>query len=167
MSSSSWTTRMPGTGSATTSSTAAGPLGMVTSSRSPPLTRWLLPTTTALTLTSPAAARSAARVRERPKRRAMAASTRSPSRPSGTRKLRWSAIGVLGMVHGGPDRDPALRQDHDDAGRHDDGDVGDVADEEAEVVDEVDDVAAPRAGLAGEPVDEVADGAAQQQPQRE
>ena len=42
--------------------------------------------------TWPSAIRSAARVRERPNIRAIAASTRSPARPSGTGSVRWSAL---------------------------------------------------------------------------
>src|SRR6188472_2250611 len=111
---------------------------------SPALTRWLLPTLAALTLTPPVAARSAARVRERPNRRAMAESTRSPSRPSGTRTVRASVIRVLGVVHGPGEGGATEGEHHDDAGAHDDRDVGDVADEQPEVVDKVDDVAASR-----------------------
>src|SRR6188472_318575 len=132
---------------------------------SPALTRWLLPTLAALTLTPPVAARSAARVRERPNRRAMAASTRSPSSPSGTRTVRASLIGVPGAVHRSREGGAAEGQHHDDAGSDDDGDVGDVADEQAEVVDEVDDVSAPGPGSPEAAVDQVAHRAAEEQPQ--
>src|SRR5687768_4359326 len=166
MSSSWWITVMPGTGSATTSRVAlAGDAGSTTSSMSPALTRWLLPTFEALTLTPPSAARSAARVRERPNRRAIAASTRSPSRPSGTRTVRASAIRVLRVVHGPGDGGAREGEHHDDPRRDDDRDVGDVAHEPAEVVDEVDDVASARPRRAEEPVDEVAERTAEQQPE--
>src|SRR6478752_9410435 len=155
---------MPGTGSATTSSVGlAGDAGSCTSSMSPALTRWLLPTLAALTLTPPPAARSAARVRESPNSRAMAESTRSPSSPSGTSTVRASLIGVLGMVHRAGEGGAAEGEHHDDAGADDDRDVGDVSDEQPEVVDEVDDVAATRTGLAEAAVEQVADGAAEQQ----
>ena len=60
-----------------------------------------------------------------------------------------------------------IGQDHDDAGTHDDRDVRDVADEPPEVVDEVDDVPPTGAGLPEETVPEVAQGAAEEQPERD
>src|SRR5699024_1940245 len=100
-----------------------------------------------LTWTWPALARSAALVRETPNSRARAASTRSPSRPSGTNRVRVSDMRRLvsrlvptpfGAVPVDPDT--AQREHRDEEGSAHDGDVGDVADEQAEVVDEVDDV---------------------------
>src|SRR4051812_25617848 len=82
---------MPSTGSATTW-TGAGACGISTSSQAPPCTRSDLPTTDPSTVTFPAAASSAALVREKPSMREMAASTRSPSRPSGTGRVRVSGI---------------------------------------------------------------------------
>ena len=64
--------------------------GISTSSQAPPRTRSDLPTTVPSTSTLPAAASSAAFVREKPNMREMAASTRSPSRPSGTGRVRIS-----------------------------------------------------------------------------
>ncbi len=90
-SSSSCTISMPSTGSATTR-TGAGACGISTSSQAPPCTRSDLPTTDPSTVTFPAAASSAALVREKPNMREMAASTRSPSRPSGTGRVRISGI---------------------------------------------------------------------------
>lgn len=90
-SSSSCTISMPSTGSATIC-TGAGASGISTSSQAPPCTRSDLPTTDPSTVTFPAAASSAALVREKPNMREMAASTRSPSRPSGTGRLRISGI---------------------------------------------------------------------------
>src|SRR4051794_25604397 len=171
MSSSSWMMPMPGTGSAMTFRLGlSSAVGSSTSRRSPAVTRSDLPTGAWLSWTSPAWARSAALVRETPNSRASAASTRSPSRPSGTYRVRASGMGgvltcggaafvgglggagpapalVLGLATGlvaagalAVDGDAAQREDADQHGRADDGDVGDVADEQTEVVDEVDDV---------------------------
>src|SRR3954449_7998358 len=112
----------------------------------------------------PSAARSAALVRETPKRRATPASSRSPSSPSGTRTVRTSgtvtaliggragalslgvvlgsALGLgLGSAHvavtAAVDPDAQQGEEHDEHGRTDDPDVGDVADEPPVVVEEV------------------------------
>src|SRR5690349_24991736 len=90
-SSSSCTISMPSTGSATIC-TGAGACGISTSSQAPPCTRSDFPTTDPSTVTFPEAASSAALVREKPNMREMAASTRSPSRPSGTGRVRISGI---------------------------------------------------------------------------
>src|SRR5690349_21734972 len=90
-SSSSCTISMPSTGSATIC-TGAGACGISTSSQAPPCTRSDFPTTDPSTVTFPEAASSAALVREKPNMREMAASTRSPSSPSGTGRVRISGI---------------------------------------------------------------------------
>ena len=92
----------------------------------------------------------------------MAASTRSPCRPSGTRTVRWSAtvrsrvrdtvVAFVAPVPHTLERYAANGQDRADGRRTHDRDVGDVADEEAEVVDEVDDVTATEPGLTQDPV---------------
>ena len=89
---------------------------------------------------------SAARVRDSPNIRAMAASTRSPASPSGTSTTRWSAgmvtsppgspgvrCRLLGVRRSRPmpatvEADPAERLHHDQRGRDVDADVGDVED---------------------------------------
>jgi hypothetical protein len=68
--------------------TGAGGAGISTSIQEPAITRSDFPTAEPSTVTLPSAASSAALVRENPNIRAMAASTRSPSRPSGTGRLR-------------------------------------------------------------------------------
>src|SRR5699024_1017598 len=180
MSSSSWMIRIPGTGSATTSSDGLAPTaGSVTSIRAPVVTRVDLPAPAPSISMSPSVASSAARVRDRPKSRATAASTRSPSSPSGTRTLRTSPIDVLLVGVAGRGVAVAVRQAgavHADV-RHDepqeqrrpadDRDVRDVADEEPAVVDEVDDVPVQGPRVAKEPVVEVAEGPAEQQAERD
>ena len=91
MESSSWMILIPSTISGTTSSGSA-------SHRDADLEQRAVLDPVALgrpvepsTRTWPSAIRSAARVRDRPKSRASAASTRSPSSPSGTESVRWSA----------------------------------------------------------------------------
>ena len=89
-----------------------------TSSMSPALTRSDLPTSAALTLTPPAAARSAARVRESPNSRAMAASTRSPRARRGRARCGRQSSACLGR--GAPaavEGDAAEGEHHDDARR--------------------------------------------------
>ncbi len=73
---------------------ADGGAGSVTSSHEPACMRSDLAPAWPSTSTSPDAMTSAARVRESPNRRASAASRRSPSSPSGTGRLRCSAISV-------------------------------------------------------------------------
>src|SRR6478609_1260065 len=143
MSSSSWTMDMPGTGSAMICRLGlSSGRGSETSSIEPAESRSDLATDLPSSTTLPSAARSAAFVRETPKRRATPASTRSPSRPSGTRTVRTSGI-VVGplpaRVASTVDPDAEHREDDDERGGGDDPDVGDVADEPV-VVDEVDDV---------------------------
>ncbi len=75
---------MPGTGSAGTGGPAPGGGGSVTASSAPATTRSDFIAGLPSTSTSPAAISSAAPVREKPNIRARAASSRSPSRPSGT-----------------------------------------------------------------------------------
>src|SRR6476469_5123829 len=173
-SSSSWMIVMPGTGSATTAACAeAAGSGNETSSQAPANTRSDLPTGRWSRVTAPVAARSAALVRDTPKSRARAASTRSPSSPSGTGRARRSGI-VAGsrlvprtMVLGARpvDADPPDREQADQHRRGDDGRVGDVEDRPVRKLDEVHHVAPARAGRADHPVREVADGAAEEQTQ--
>ena len=75
---------MPGTGSAITAGSAPGGGGSVTDSSAPAVTRSDFTAGLPSSRTSPAAISSAAPAREKPNIRAMAASSRSPSRPSGT-----------------------------------------------------------------------------------
>src|SRR5450759_1244336 len=169
-SSSSWITAIPGTGSATTASPAeAGGSGSDTSSQAPAHTRSDLPTVRWSTVTAPAVARSAALVRDRPKRRARAESTRSPSRPSGTDSERtsdiltcsWRVLGrrlcgrrllremLLGGVarHAGSlDTDAAEGQHGDEDRCADDGRVGDVEDGIVRQLQEVHHVSAAGSG---------------------
>src|SRR6478672_1222855 len=183
MSLSSWMIVIPGTGSAITFSVGLSSTpGRMTSRRSPAATRSDFPAGWWLRWTSPALARSAALVRETPKSRARAASTRSPSSPSGTNRVRASAIrfclvsgglvsgglvsgGLVPAVLGAPavNSDAPHRQDGDHHGSAHDGDVREVADEPAEVVDEVHDVATAGAGFAEDAVAEVAEGTAEQE----
>src|SRR6476619_3362394 len=185
---SSWMIVIPGTGSAITFSVGLSSTpGRMTSRRSPAATRSDFPAGWWLRWTSPALARSAALVRETPKSRARAASTRSPSSPSGTNRVRASAIrfclvsgglvsgglvsggfvsgGLVPAVLGAPAvaSDAPHRQDGDHHGSAHDGDVREVADEPAEVVDEVHDVATAGAGFAEDAVAEVAEGTAEQE----
>src|SRR4051812_48585994 len=161
MSSSSCTIDMPGTGWATTCRLGCSSgRGSDTSSIAPAESRSDFATALPSRTTWPSAARSAAFVRESPKSRATPASTRSPSRPSGTSTVRTSGIVVLSLlrrltvavavtavaevaavsvpVTSAVDPDAEQRQDDDEGGSRDDPDVGDVADEPAVVVDEVD-----------------------------
>ena len=92
--SSSWMILIPSTISGTTANASCAG-GIVTSSTAPPCTRSLLPTSEPSTWTSPWAMRSAALVRENPNIRAIAASTRSPDSPSGTKTVRCSAWEVI------------------------------------------------------------------------
>src|SRR5690349_7725780 len=161
---------MPGTGSAMTARLGlSSARGRATSSRSPAATRSDLTAGRWFSLTLPAVARSAALVRDSPNSRAMAASTRSPSSPSGTSSVRASgaiggrlvATGVPGPVHAAAGH----REEPDEDRGTDDGDVGDVADEPAVVVEEVDDVPLPEPGLPDDPVGEVAQRAAEEEAQ--
>src|SRR6476620_3593256 len=172
-SSSSWMTVMPGTGSATTASAgAASGSGRATSSQAPATTRSDLPTAFWSRVTAPSAARSAALVRDRPKSRARAASTRSPSRPSGTGSARTSDIalcpagGVPGLALRGAlpvDADAAQGEQGDQDGRGHHRRVGDVEDRPVRQLQEVHDVPAAGPGRAHHPVGEVAQRAAEQQ----
>src|SRR4051794_5152198 len=179
-SSSSCTISMPSTGSATTC-TGAGACGISTSSQAPPLTRSDFPTTDPSTMTFPAAASSAALVLEKPNMREMAASTRSPSRPSGTGRVRISGTVLTRrvcrtgptasyvrpagsvLVDGAVRVEPPERQQHDQEAAAHDRRVGQVEDGESLGRDEVDDGALEDAGRAEDAVGEVAEGAAEQQ----
>src|SRR5689334_22609714 len=182
MSSSSWTIDMPGTGWAMTAMLGlCSAAGRDTSSIAPAERRSDFATVLPFTTTWPSAARSAAFVRDTPKRRATPASTRSPSRPSGTRTVRTSGIvtplrlspvaagrrGRVGLrcpvVAAAVDADPQKGEQHVQTGGGHDPDVGDVADEPPVVVDEVDDVALAATGWPHEPVGEVADRRTEQQ----
>src|SRR6478609_4569232 len=100
MSSSSWTMDMPGTGSAMICrlGLSAG-RGSETSSIEPAESRSDLTTDLPSSTTWPSAARSAALVRETPKSLATPASTRSPSRPSGTSTVRTSGMVASRVAH--------------------------------------------------------------------
>src|SRR6476469_2211280 len=160
MSSSSWMIAMPGTGCAMTCRLGLSwALGSDTSSIEPAESRSDLATALPSSTTWPSAARSAALVRETPKSRATPASTRSPSRPSGTRTVRSSGIVVTPaapVVAAAVDADAEHRQVDGEGRRRDDPDVGHVADEPPVVVDEVDDVSLATAGWTDEAVGEVA-----------
>src|SRR6478609_3641319 len=166
MSSSSWTIDMPGTGWAMTCRLGlSSGRGSDTSSIEPAESRSDLATDLPSSTTWPSAARSAALVRETPKSRATPASTRSPSRPSGTRTVRSSGMVVTPaapVVAPPVDADAEHRQDDDESRRRDDPDVGHVADEPPVVVDEVDDVSLATAGWTDEAVGEVAQGSPEQ-----
>ena len=95
-------------------------------------------------------------------RRARAASTRSPSRPSGTGSIRESLTAGPGPVEG----DAAHTEQRHQARCGDDGDIGDIADEDA-VVDEVDDMPPAETGLSEQPVGEIAQRPAEEQPERD
>src|SRR3954471_24912604 len=183
MSSSSWTISMPWTGAATIC-TGSAACGISTSSQAPPCTRSDFPTTDPSTVTFPAAAISAALVREKPNMREMAASTRSPSRPSGTGRVRISGTVLTRRVCRTPPTAPTgacgsvlvdravgveslERQQHDqDAAAHDRR-VGEVEDGEVLGRDEVDDRALEHARGAEDAVGEVAERAAEQQTERD
>ena len=145
------------------------------------------------TVTFPAAASSAALVREKPNMRAMAASTRSPSRPSGTGRVRISGIVLTRRVcrtartarpsrrgrrsgrsrgrvspcgRSRPGRAPEGQQ-HDQDAAADDRRVGEVEDREVLGRDEVHDRALEDAGRTEDPVGEVAERTAEQQAERD
>src|SRR5689334_1349504 len=89
-------------------------------------------------------------------------STQPPAtRPSDTGRVRVSATGLLrvggGAFAGAVRAEAEQAEDGDGRGRADDPDVGDVAHEPVAVGDEVDDVATGEAGLAQQPVGEVAE----------
>src|SRR5450830_361902 len=161
-SSSSWTMRRPGTGSGGVCSTGAAGPGSSTSSHPPATSRSDFPSSRPSSVTWPSAASSAARVRDRPNRRARPASTRSPSRPSGTGSERSSNILVDCFVLSGGgavavDGDVDGRnQDEEDGAGHDP-DVRDVPDEPAVVVDEVEHLAARHTGRPEQSVRQVAE----------
>src|SRR5688572_21778626 len=180
-SSSSCTISMPSTGSATIC-TGAGACGISTSIQAPPCTRSDLPTTDPSTVTFPAAASSAALVREKPNMREMAASTRSPSRPSGTGRLRISGIvltrrvcrtgpappNTRSVLVDGPVRVEALEGQQDDQdSTADDRRVGQVEDREVLRRDEVHHRALEDPRRTEDPVGEVAERAPEQQAQRD
>src|SRR5580658_4080801 len=121
MSSSSNTTTMPST--ATGGSGARG-AGSVTMRSSPVSTRSDLAPARPPTSTRPSPISSAARDRDRPNILATAASSRSPSSPSGTEISRTSLITAY---HPGPvEADAAERQDRDQRTPAADGGVGQV-----------------------------------------
>ena len=140
-------------------------------------TRWLLATSTPSTCTWPAATSSAARLRESPNIRAIAASTRSPASPSGTRTTRWSTAPVTRRVLvvgswavGSPEvtRLPSTAMPRNVVSRARrgadvDADVRDVEDRPVRHHEQVDHVAVHRARLAEDPVGEVAGDAGQEQ----
>src|SRR5680860_822674 len=187
-SSSSWMIAMPGMGSAITASPREEcGSGSATSSQAPAWTRSDLPTRRWSMVTEPAVARSAALVRVSPKRRARAASTRSPSRPSGTGRARTSAIVgcfcralgwllgrlrlgglVLGDVlnHAGSvDIDTPKGQQGDQDRRADDRRVANVEDREARQLQEVHNVPTAGSGSPEHAVGQVAQRAAEQESQ--
>src|SRR5690606_36597117 len=101
--------------------------------------------------------------RERPSSFDIAASTRWPSSPSGTRMER-SVMRVLFHTGGvrSVDVDASEADDHERDYGGGDRDVRDVADEQRQI-DEVDDGSVQECGFAEEPVDEVAEESAQEQ----
>ena len=137
--------------------------------------------------TLPSEASSAALVREKPNMRASAASTRSPSRPSGTGRVRVSGMvltheyaagrrysagpsrGGRALSRGGRSRrvQAAEGEQHDQDAAADDRGVGEVEDREVLGCDEVHHGAPEDAGRAEDPVGEVAERAAEQQAERD
>src|SRR5687768_13894091 len=168
MSSSSWTTRSPGTTSAGLAGAVSG-LGRSTSSVAPAVTRSLFMLRTPSRLAPPSVTICAAAVRLTPNSRLMAASRRSPSRPSGTgRERRWvTPPSCLGPRLGPPaaDLDALHAEQHREQAADHDRAVGDVEAGPDLEVDEVDDGASSRAGRAEDAVDEVAGGSGEQQPE--
>src|SRR5918994_2792535 len=150
MSASSCTIRTPATIWGTMA--AAGRSSSSTSSMAPELTRSDLTTVAPSTRTRPWLISSVAQVRDRPSIRAIAASTRSPSRPSGTRTTRASVTSGLGPVQ--PDV-ADHGQHHDQDGGSGDAHVGHVEDRPLRQLQEVDHVAAERTGRPEEPVGQV------------
>src|SRR4051794_24869037 len=100
---------MPSTGRGGGGSPGGG--GSSTSSQLPPLSRSPLPRTRPSTCTLPASATSAAAVRDSPKSRDRAWSTRWPSSPAGTGRARWRPEGEgtppIGPAGGPPRAAPA------------------------------------------------------------
>src|ERR1700729_1756899 len=175
MSSSSYRTVSPAT--ARGGSTGGG-CGSVTCSGSPARTRSDLIAGRPSRSTRPSPMSSAALDRDSPNILASAASSRSPSRPSGTASRRSSGS-VIGpgrwwlRIRGGGAGAGAVQadteqseQDDQDAGA-DDGGVGQVEDRPVGQLDPVDDAALERAGGAEDPVEQVAGGPAEQQAQRD
>ena len=93
----------PSTVRGTTRAVRSASSSSSTSSMAPPTTRSDLLTAVPSSRTWPRAIRSAVRLRDSPSIRATAASTRSPSSPSGTSTTRVSAI--LGLPAGSLVRD--------------------------------------------------------------
>src|SRR4051794_20019688 len=167
-SSSSYRTVRPSTDRGSTGMVAGW--GMVTSSQEPPCTFALRGGVEPSTLTWPASMRSAAAVREKPKSRASATSRRRPSNPSGTGSNRVSAI----RVPPGPSVD--VDAEGGEAGGQDgaahDRRVGQVEDRPvlavgAEEADPVDDVSPKDARVAEDAIGEVAQRAAEDEPERD
>src|SRR3954469_1216806 len=165
---------MPSSGTAIGSIAAGAPASHSTSSQPPAESRSDLSRVRPSRRTPPARAMSAADVREKPSSFARAASTRSPSRPSGTGRLLLSAMGLggvlrVGVVPRGPgavESDATEGQDEEQPHARHDRDVGQVEDRrEAPDRDEVDDVAHPEARRPEEPVGEVAERAAEEHPE--
>src|SRR4051794_19652654 len=182
---------MPSTGRGGTGSPGGG--GSSTSSQLPAVSRSPLPRARPSTTTPPASATSAAEVRDSPKRRDSAWSTRCPSSPSGTGRARcrpgelvtepivtcpgaWTASGGVGPSLVPRPRavelDPAQRQQRpEDPAAHDRG-VGHVEHRESPAVgsehrQEVDHSPAQETRVTEDAVEQIAHGPAQDQPQRD
>src|SRR5690348_15715917 len=174
--------RTPSTYSGTTSSGSAS-TGMSTSSTVPGSILSDLTTPVPSTLTRPWAISSAARVREKPNIFASPASSRSPATPSGTCRVRCSALLTRPFSRiGEPDTltcsppagshpsavqpNTAHREDQDQHRGDVDAHVGHIEDRPVRQRDEVDDVTAEGARLAEDAIDQVPDDAGQQQAER-
>src|SRR4051794_15560357 len=166
MLSSSCTTRSPSTTSGGAKLVGGAP-GSTTSRTEPASTRSDLLRTRPSRLAPPFSMTVAAAVRESPNNRLSAASSRRPSSPSGTGRLRLSVRRSVTrsfcLLAGSVDLQAAERQQDREPGPDRDGAVSDVEAGEVRHRDEVDDVPLGEARRAGQPVDEVAEGAAQQQ----
>src|SRR4051794_38424487 len=147
MLSSSCTTRSPSTTCGGAKVVGAAP-GSSTSSTEPARTRSDLLRTRPSRLAPPFSITVAAAVRESPNNRLSAASSRRPSRPSGTGRLRlsvWSVTPSFCLLAGSVDLDTAERQQDRQPRADGDGAVGDVEAGEVGHGDEVHDVALPEA----------------------
>src|SRR5271166_4738111 len=169
MSSSSYRTVRPSTGRGGSAGRGGG---SVTCSGSPASTRSDLAAGRPSSRTRPSPISSAALALDSPNILASAASSRSPSRPSGTasRRSSGSVIGRGRWWYGGGGAGAGAveadaeqsEQDDQDAGA-DDGGVGQVEDRPVRQLDPVDDAALEGAGGAEDPVQQVAGGPAEQQ----
>src|SRR5690554_7253482 len=147
-----------------------------TSSQEPARSRSDLASWTSSAETPPASITSAAKLRENPISFARAVSVRSPARPSGSGRLRFSTV-LLRFRYGVRFTRPfagavepytAHRQDDEQPHAGDDEDVCHVEDGgESPDLDEVDHVAEPETRLPEQPVEQVAECAAQQHPEHD